>query len=204
MNTTLHPRSSSLAAALALVCGLVAAGPSAAANITYHVDQSIDGGSVTGTLVTDGDLGVLDSSDIVSFNLVLQGMGSVSMLSSSSAGFEIAGGDLMAQGNQLLFNFSGSDNGYMLFQKHLFSGTNYWCNAVSGAVCLMGSSVVPRGYKDGSAQFDSTLTGLQVLATTNVSTVPEPATWALLLAGVGALGFTSRRKRGDALPALAA
>ena len=203
MNTNLLPRSASLAAALALASGLMAVAPSAAANVTYAISQTVGAGSVSGTITTDGDLGTLDASDIVSFNLVLQGLGAASTLNSSSSKFLLTGGDLVASGNQLNFNFSGNDNGYLLFQRQLYSGTDYWCNAVSGVVCLMGGSIVPQGFRDGSAQFDSSLSGLQTVGTiSNVSNVPEPATWALLLAGIGAVGFYSRTQRRDGFRAL--
>jgi hypothetical protein len=46
------------------------------------------------------------------------------------------------------------------------------------------------GVFDNSGQFD-----IQLFAVTPVSPVPEPATYAMLLAGLGLLGFTTRRRK---------
>ena len=43
------------------------------ADITYDVNLGIGGDTVTGTIVTDGNLGVLASSDIVSYALTFAG-----------------------------------------------------------------------------------------------------------------------------------
>lgn len=41
-----------------------------AADITYHVNQAVGAGGVTGFIETDGTIGVLDLSDILDWNLV--------------------------------------------------------------------------------------------------------------------------------------
>ena len=60
----------------ALVLGAVAGAMlfgagAASASITYIVDQTIGGGSVTGQMVTDGATGAITPSDFLSWNLAL-------------------------------------------------------------------------------------------------------------------------------------
>jgi hypothetical protein len=86
----------------------------AAANITYYVDLTIGVGSVTGNIVTDGNLGVLGQADIIGWNLAVTSAAGVSFLMSpgtSQPTTQINGVDLSATASQLVFNFSGSDGG---------------------------------------------------------------------------------------------
>ncbi len=53
-----------------------------------------------------------------------------------------------------------------------------------------------------SYAFEST-PGLGIDVASTIAPVPEPETYALMLAGLGVLGFAARRRRGQALTALA-
>lgn len=182
-----------LAAYLTLAGGLVGA---EASPITYSVDRTVGAGSVIGTIETDGATGVLSQSNILAWNLELNGVGASFNLTSGMAGnsvVELTGSDLTAAPGALSFNFNGSDGGYLLFQDGLFSGSHYYCDqAGPSGPCIVGESVVPEFYTDASAQIVPR-TGTQVIGT--AATVPEPGPLALgsiYLAAVG--GAMWRRK----------
>ena len=159
------------------------------ADITYDVDQTVGIGSVKGFIETDGTTGVLGASNILNWNLLLNdGTNAIDLLgplSGSNSALGVAGSDLSATATQVLFNFSGSDDGWALFQAPVLStGSNFWCsgimpNGIGGKTT--GCSDEPAGetlnVKPDSNEFTA-LSGTQVIA----STVPEPS-YSLLLLG---------------------
>ena len=130
---------------LALVTALIPL--SASANITYLIDVTAGGGSVTGTVTTDGATGTLGTSDFLAWNLTLNGIGASTTITSADSGAAVLvqGADTTATATTLSFNYSGVDNGLLLFQDNLFSGNTYWCNATSNGTCDQGVAypVVP-------------------------------------------------------------
>jgi hypothetical protein len=173
----------------------------------YNINQSVDGGSVVGTIQTDGHTGVLTATDIIGWNLQLNGIGASSTITQADAGavVQVVGSDLTALGTHLLFNYSGLDDGYFLLQDNLFSGTHYYCDQAGpgfpgSGPCFAGASVVPGAYNDGTAVF-APMEGNQIIAT---SAVPLPAALPLFAGGVGALGVFGRWRKKRAGMALAA
>ncbi|HSZ49944.1 MAG TPA: PEPxxWA-CTERM sorting domain-containing protein [Caulobacteraceae bacterium] len=183
-------RQGTAVAGASLAAALLIAGASYAADITYAVDQTIGGGSVVGTITTDGASGTLNGSDIVGWNLELNGVGASYNLKTTNSNAYVVGSDLTATPKDLDFNFSGGDNGYLLFQVIEFSGFNYYCDATSAVVCFQGKSVVPQEFDSPSAQ-NVPASGNQVIGTA----VPEPVTWATMLLGLCAVGGALRSRR---------
>ncbi|MFI4936080.1 MAG: hypothetical protein ACHP7N_15815 [Caulobacterales bacterium] len=161
----------------AAIAALLGAGPCLAGDISYSVDETIGGGSVVGTITTDGNTGALSKADVVSWNLNLNGAGASTTLTSAGGQSVIVleGNDLTATPTQLLFNFSNTDNGYVLFQANpgVFSGNKYYCLNTTSNVCESGASVVPASAFDKTAQFMS-LSGVVVIGTTGPIT-PDAA-----------------------------
>jgi hypothetical protein len=180
----------------ALGAALLGAG-TASASIVYQVDESIGLGSVRGTLTTDGATGVLAASDILAWDLVLQGVGAFYHLASSTADANkyVIGNDLTATPSYIYFNFSGTVGDQFLLQDGPENGTTYWCNSVGDSSCRPGKSVVPVYVFYSSSQFDPTASGNQIIAT---ASVPEPSTWALMLVGFAALGYGAYRQTAKA------
>ncbi len=174
-------------AAFSLVSG-------AYANIVYTVDQTIGDGSVTGAITTGGETGVLTASDILAWDLELQGVGASYHLVSTSpiAEKHVIGNDLTATSTDIYFNFSGTSGDQFLIQNGDEGGQNYWCNSVGLTSCYPGKSDVPVFFTDPSSQFDQTASGNQIIAAAGVA-VPEPSTWAAMLVGFIALGLASHR-----------
>ncbi len=183
------PRASGLASA-GLLIGLLV-GSAHAAPVTYQVDRTIGLGSVVGTIETNGATGVLTGSDILAWDLELNGDGASFHLASGTAGnvVAVAGSDLTATRGTLLFDFSGTDGGYLLFQDGLFSGMHYYCAQASpgGSPCFLGETVVPEAFDSPSAQ-NAVRTGTQVIAS-----VPEPG--ALALGGLYLAGMALAMRR---------
>ncbi len=186
-------RKAALATSIALATMILGVGASSASVITYNVNQFFGGGSVVGTLTTNGNLGTINYFDITSFSLQLNGIGSSFHIASTDPTGVIWGGgaDITASLQNLKFNFSASDNGFLVFQDGFSSGNHYYCLAASSGACLQGQSNVPDHYIDASAVIVPT-SGQQIFAT---AAVPEPATWGLMLLGFSALGFAGYRRR---------
>jgi hypothetical protein len=84
-------------------------------------------------------LGVLNVNNILNWDLTVtdptQAITSSDILgpfSGSNSQVGLSGSDLTATPTELLFNFSGTDNGWLLFQSPtLFNGSDFWCSANS-------------------------------------------------------------------------
>src|SRR5450755_221698 len=87
---------------------------------------------VTGTIQTDGTLGILNTGNITDWNLLLSDGTNTFDLTGSLSGNDsvvlIQGTDTSATATQLLYNFDRSV-GFLLFQQVLFSGNHYNCDA---------------------------------------------------------------------------
>lgn len=136
----------------------LAACPALADPITYNLDQSVATGSLGGTVTTNGAIGVLATSDIIDWNLVLHGGNSTITLTHANSTGAIVGTSLTATPTQLLFNFSGSDRGKFAFQANNpgpSSGFHYVCFAANNTDCRVNAaSVVPDAFNDPTAQYE--------------------------------------------------
>jgi hypothetical protein len=175
-----------LIGALSGFCGLASA-------TVYNVNLAVGTGSAIGTITTDGITGVLGNTDILDWNIVLNGNpGNIFTLlgptSGSNSNFIQGGNSFTATGTTLDFNFSSS--GFALFQNPSNgSGINYLCFA--GQVCGEFGNAINLGTNVFGVN-TSPQTGIQVVATT---AVPEPETYGMMLAGLGLMGFIVRRKK---------
>jgi len=147
--------------------------------ITYAVDQTgigFDQGSVTGTIQTDGTIGTLATSDILSWNLVLSnGLGSSFDSTNGNSTASVTGDGLTATATELLFNYGSGG----VFE--IVDSPNLWeLGFTSGPVF---EEILPLGL-DGNAVPEA---GTQVIGTA----VPEPSTYMLTLMG----GLVLLRKR---------
>ena len=191
MNLTLPIKRTGFYLTFALAATLLGAGVCAASPITYNVNQTIGGGSVTGTIQTDGTIGTIGQGNITAWNLNLNGIGASYNITDANSVVLITGGDVTATAADLRFNFSGSAGDLLLFQQGLFSGMHYTCDATTTATCFQGASVTPQSYQDPSFQ-NVALTGTQIIGT--AAPIPEPASLALFGAGLLGLGLLRRRR----------
>ncbi len=102
----------------------------------------------------------------------------------------ISGSDLSATASGLFFNFSGS--GLALLQNpNVGSGINFICFAATTGCDGVGNGIriSTNTFGDGIPQ-----TGLQQIGVATGGAIPEPASWAMLIAGFGLVGAAARRR----------
>ncbi len=191
---------------VAIIATLLGVGVCQAGSIKYNVDQTIGSGSVVGSITTDGNTGILQATDITSWNLQLNGVGaSLDLTPANSQAYDFIyptfgiSNNVSASLTDLYYNFSG-DAGLLVFQNVLFTGASYYClSAVSGA-CYQGATAVPVLVFDSST-VTATETGNQIIG---VAATPLPSTWMMLIAGFVGLGFFAYRGSKKNVAALAA
>jgi hypothetical protein len=187
-NVRFFPRPRSLAL-VSLVLG--PAFLCSAATIIYEVNQTIGAGGVTGDIVTDGMIGNLATSDVVGYNLLINDGTDppFDLTSVPPLDIFVTGSDLSATATQLLFNFSGADDGvFGILQPSADYGVCFVAGAQGGCFNILtpgpGEAL---DYEYGSIfndQFTSA-SGTQVIGAA-VDT-PESSNVALLSAGIIAL-----------------
>jgi hypothetical protein len=143
----------------------------------------------SGFIITDGAIGVLSQSDILSFSFTAfsESFAGIPFTSNDSS-FSLVGNDLVATGRDLTFAYGDNDGGIFSFQSKLFPpGSLFLCNATAGqSACAQGISL----FELPPAEASSTLTDTVTLAS-----VPEPSTWAMMALGFAWLGLAGWRKR---------
>jgi PEP-CTERM motif len=186
-----------LAAACALAFAVAAAAASSAGATTYTGVRTFAGETVDLSITTDGAIGILQQSDVTSWNIdITDGSGSFDLTPTNSQFLLLDPADLTATASALSFNFS-DNNSIAIWQGPIISssGPLYCLDATAAGDCLgqgfpaeIASSV---GGPSATSFAVMEQTGNQVIATTGV---PEPETWALMLLGFAGLGAVLRQR----------
>lgn len=180
--------SGTVIALIALLAGVCAC---RAGDISYDVNMTgFTQGSVTGSITTDGTIGTLAKSDVVSWNLQLNESPNTYVLMPVPGNlFDliVAGADLTATPNQLRFDFSATDSGYVQFQGTSSSNAPDWFLTDASFPSVF-SQIITR--PDRSLYGYENLTGVVEIA----GSAPEPPLFLPL--GMGLLGIACCAKRG--------
>jgi hypothetical protein len=183
---------------LALVALVVTTGPMAAgaASIVYDVNRTINAGTVTGFVQTDGTIGTLGSTNITDWTLTLT---APNLLGGSPDVIDFVGGQTFLSGSattatltQLLFDFIGT--GIFLLQG---ANNNFWCLETGGCTTAGAGEHIGQGIQGNNVAQTAIHSGPIVVGsvTTAVAPVPEPEIYAMMGLGLGVLGWIGRRKK---------
>jgi PEP-CTERM motif len=168
------------------------------ADQAYNVNLTVGSETVTGTIVTDGNMGTLSFTDVNSFSFGLSQAGSSSGTGGATAkgagkgGIVVTGDAVTATSAGLFFNFDTTDPSSLEFQDAndaflLCLFTDEGCDPPgSGEVLTLGSDT----------QTVTGLSGHVLIASTASATAPEPGTFALMLIGI--VGLISMLRKSSA------
>jgi hypothetical protein len=177
-------------------------GGTASASVVYDISNSF-GPSITGTITTDGNLGVLQTADILDFNIILHTatltttiLGPLSGANYSQFGTDNQNNStaFTASATGLFFNFlATTGTPYLLFQGGsplggllCFNGAPGNCDGNPHSIGVhVGAESNPLIQESGNVQ----------IAVLHVSGVPEPSTWAMMILGFAGVGFMAYRRR---------
>jgi hypothetical protein len=161
-----------------------------AAHATVYnlIDEAIGPARATGTITTDGALGVLSISDITGVDItVAEGSNALAVDDTTT----IIGSALTATAKGLFFDFAGDSISAFVTYSSVGENSGY-CIATGSVACHL-------VYNDESIEVDSTVYDGRSLAGSTVeiatAVVPESATWVMMLVGVGAVGAVLRRRQ---------
>ena len=161
------------------------AGFQANASLIYAVDYSVGSGSITGTITTDGYLGVLQANNIIGWDILVAAGAETANVGSTSDRTEdyvyVSGGALIATASALNFDYSSVGTFGILYGTRDNTGFYLSSDWFSGAQIRFGSVIVASDY---------TVSGSEKFA----SVVPEPTVMALFALGLVGIGFARRRQ----------
>ena len=168
---------------------------SSAQAATYIGSRTIGTGSVNISITTDGTIGAIDDGNIVSYVIDLVNLDGTFTLNEANSGTLITGG-LSATATDLLFDFGFS--GFALFQAPgPGSGDTFYC--LQGITPCYTPVDVPGEAVEATTDYiypTAPQSGVQVIASlAGTGAVPEPATWAMMILGLGAVGGAMRSAR---------
>ena len=169
-----------------------------ASAITYVGNRTVGASNVSLSITTDGTLGVLSQANIIDWTVtVSDALNSGTFIPGPGNRFTLLGSAVSASATELGFDF-GSANGVMVFgnTENGAPGKYYCIDAVGGkcGIAFLGGEYADP-FSDSTNFYSKAGGGRIVLANVADTGVPEPSSWALLIAGFGLTGAVARRRR---------
>jgi len=185
---------------LATVFLTLCASTANAAFIVYDVNRTIGAGTVTGSITTDGTIGVLSKTNIKDWSLTLTAPNLNEGAPHTFKGKTLIGGTAAsATSTELLYDLSIEGLNYFMLMSNIIPGSttaNFWCletmNCSAGPNLSeqIGHTIPNSSVADQFQQY--TATDTIVFAT--VAVVPVPAAVWLFGSGLlGLIGFARRK-----------
>jgi hypothetical protein len=183
----------------AIAIGIVAMfSATSATAITYVGNLTVGHTTASFTVTTDGTIGILSQANFLSTSgTVTSAFGSNAYANGNF--INVAGAGISATATQLLFDTN--ETGFLVLADlgSVFSGICYAGGAQSCAGNFVGPQIFATYNYPSDFQEASIANGVYLVASAP-GAVPEPASWALLIAGFGLTGAAMRRRR---MPAVA-
>jgi hypothetical protein len=158
--------------------------------VYYLVDQGVSPATATGTITTDGALGVLTSGDITAFSVTVAAPGETptTVTQSNAVINTLTGTGLSATADGLFFNFDPTSPSILSWKTNPNNG---YClsTSIGSPVCYLVLSANQRVIAFSDAVYAVSLPDGVV----QIAAVPEPGAWLLMLTGFALLGATARR-----------
>ena len=172
-----------------LAVALMGAAPAQA--ITYIGNRTIGVGTAALSITTDDTLGILSGANIVDWTITVAKPGESALLNPGNSNLIFSSTALSATATQLLFDFDGS-GGFAFATSGVGNSRPAYCiSGASGVNC--NNTANTEGVFFTSGDITQTFDGVAVLGSVGGG-VPEPASWALMIAGFGLVGSAMRRR----------
>ncbi len=170
------------------MAGVIAAMAVPAAATIYTGVRTVGANTATMSITTDGTLGVLADTNITDFFVTLTSPARTTSVAYADQAPQLSGSGLVAAGRHLTFDFA-ADSIFLM----LFSGRGAYCldGALSAVTCLGVAPSETVLFFGPGGNVTEGRSGVAIIASANV---PEPASWAMLVAGFGLVGSVMRRR----------
>lgn len=194
-------RISIIAASLLALCA------GAAQATTYVSTRAVGDATAQLSITTDDTIGVIKKANILDWTITLtRGARTTTLFGpgDDNSRVDISGSALVASATHLSFDFGGPDNSYVMFMNtdgsDISTFRSLWTIQTSGSFTSFRDpkEVVRFAFlPDGNPLItEAAQAGRTVIASVDgAGAVPEPATWAMMIAGFGLAGVATRRAK---------